>query len=59
MGDSGNGKVQKSPKGINIGKSAFWEIAEMVKYKNRPKGINEGKSAFRQIAKMVKYQKLP
>ena len=30
-------KYENSPKGINKGKSAFWEIAEIVKYKKLSK----------------------
>ena len=57
MGDGGNGK-RKGPEGINQGKSAFWEIAKIVKCKNNsPEAIDKGKSAFWEMAKMVKYKK--
>ncbi len=36
LGDSDNGKVERdSPEAINKGKSAFWEIARMVKCKKK------------------------
>ncbi len=45
MGDSENGKVQKtSLKALIKGKVPFWEITEIVKYRETcPKGINKGK----------------
>ncbi len=48
LGDSENGKVQKdSPEAINKGKSAFWEIAKMVKYKETTlKPLTKGKVPF-------------
>ncbi len=48
MGDGENGQVhQKNPEAINKGKSAFWEIAKMVKCKKTDlKPLTKGKVPF-------------
>ena len=49
--------TEHSPKGINKGKWAVGEIAEMVKYnESSPEALVNGKGTFGETAGMVKYQ---
>ena len=47
MGDNENCKVHKnSPEAMDKGKSAFWEMAKIVKYKKALKEIIKAKVLF-------------